>query len=130
MVKKSKIALDTNIVTAVLKNETEVVEKLKEYAPCLPVSVCGEFLFGCKNSGKVARNVAAFKALAKDCEILTINEKVADEYSDIRKALKDKGKPIPENDVWIAATCRAYQVPLATRDKHFEEVEGLDLLKM
>lgn len=130
MVKKPKVALDTNIVTEVLKNDPEVVEKLKNYSPCLPISVCGEFLFGCKNSGKIAKNVADFKAFAQDCEILTINEKVADEYSDLRKALKDKGRPIPENDVWIAATCMAYQVPLATRDKHFDEVEGLDRLEM
>ena len=45
----------------------------------------------------------------------------------VRKELKDKGTPIPENDIWIAATCMIYEIPLATNDKHFNNIIGLTL---
>lgn len=45
------------------------------------------------------------------------------------KTLKDKGTPISENDIWIAATCIVYEIPLATNDKHFSNIEGLILIK-
>lgn len=40
-------------------------------------------------------------------------------------SLKRKGKPIPENDVWIAACALQHDLILVTRDGHFEYVEGL-----
>lgn len=46
-------------------------------------------------------------------------------YAQIRMQLKQKGKPIPENDLWIAALCVEHGIPLATEDTHFSEVDGL-----
>ncbi|NTW31459.1 MAG: type II toxin-antitoxin system VapC family toxin [Bacteroidetes bacterium] len=43
--------------------------------------------------------------------------------------MKDKGNPIPENDIWIAATCIVYEISLATNDKHFNNIEGLKLIE-
>ena len=37
------------------------------------------------------------------------------------------GKPIPENDVWIAALAKEYNLPIASRDKHFEYVSELGI---
>jgi len=64
------------------------------------------------------------------CQVLNINELVAEEYAEIRKVLKDKGRPLPENDIWIAATCLVNDVLLATHDRHFEEIDGLKLVKL
>ncbi|WP_184176108.1 hypothetical protein [Rhabdobacter roseus] len=50
---------------------------------------------------------------------------MAAEYSDIKKYLKDIGSPIPENDIWIAAICRIYDVGLFTRDGHFSKIPAL-----
>jgi tRNA(fMet)-specific endonuclease VapC len=41
--------------------------------------------------------------------------------------LRKKGKPIPENDIWIAAIARRYQLTIVTRDKHFKEIESISL---
>jgi predicted nucleic acid-binding protein len=48
-------------------------------------------------------------------------------YARVRLALKKKGRPIPENDMWIAALCVEHALPFATYDEHFDEVEGLTL---
>jgi tRNA(fMet)-specific endonuclease VapC len=53
---------------------------------------------------------------------------VADTYARIRLQLKKRGKPIPENDIWIAATCIVNTIPLYTLDKHFKEVSDLILV--
>jgi tRNA(fMet)-specific endonuclease VapC len=40
--------------------------------------------------------------------------------------LKEKGKPLPENDIWIAALAMQHNLTLITRDTHFDHVNGLD----
>jgi tRNA(fMet)-specific endonuclease VapC len=39
--------------------------------------------------------------------------------------LKRAGTPIPTNDLWIAALCRQHDLPLLSRDRHFDRVPGL-----
>jgi tRNA(fMet)-specific endonuclease VapC len=53
----------------------------------------------------------------------------AEVYARIRIALKQKGKPIPENDLWIAALCIERGSPLATSDEHFAAIDELTIVK-
>ena len=46
-------------------------------------------------------------------------------YGQIKDELRLKGRPIPENDVWIAAVARQHGLILASRDDHFRSVDGL-----
>jgi len=131
MVKNEPIALDTNIVIDVLNNKKVIVESLQDYQDIyLPITVCGELLFGAKNSARYEANVQRFRQFIQACFVLNINELVAEEYSEIRKALKNKGRPLPENDIWIAATCLVNDLPLATHDRHFEMIDSLKLVKL
>jgi tRNA(fMet)-specific endonuclease VapC len=57
-----------------------------------------------------------------------VNVKTAEIYARIRLQLKRKGKPIPENDIWIAAICVEHDVPLATSDGHFLEIDALKVV--
>ncbi len=131
MVENDKIALDTNIVIDILNGKDEMINLFQDYQDIyLPVTVCGELLFGAKNSQKRQANELNFQNFINKCKVLIINKLVADEYAEIRKRLKDAGCPIPENDIWIAATCKLNDITLATRDKHFDKIEGLSLLKV
>lgn len=80
------------------------------------------------HSGCPAANLKKFRAFIDTCEVLGVNELIADTYSDIRLELKQKGKPLPENDIWIAATCLVHNVPLLSYDKHFLEIPQLSLI--
>lgn len=40
-----------------------------------------------------------------------------------------KGRPIPDNDIWIAALADQHQLILVSRDQHFNEVDGLQIEK-
>jgi tRNA(fMet)-specific endonuclease VapC len=122
----NKIALDTNVAIEVLNNNKLTIEVLKQFDLIyLPVTVCGEMLYGAKNSSRLQYNLPRYQSLIASCEILNTEDKIADEYSSIKKQLRDAGSPIPENDIWIAAICMFYNIPLFSHDSHFDYVLGL-----
>lgn len=49
----------------------------------------------------------------------------AEFYAAMYGGLRRKGRPIPTNDLWIAAGAFEHGVPLLTRDDHFHHVDGL-----
>jgi tRNA(fMet)-specific endonuclease VapC len=57
--------------------------------------------------------------------VLYIDEETTFSYGAIKTALRKKGKPIPENDIWIAAIVLRHNLTVVTRDKHFKEIDGL-----
>ena len=50
-------------------------------------------------------------------------------YGKVKNGLRKKGRPIPENDIWIAAIAFQHDLTLVSRDEHFKEVENLKLEK-
>ncbi len=121
-----KICLDTNIVIRIFRNDPLVPSFFARYSRCiLPVPVVAELLFAAKNSARSVENLVIYNQFIDSCTILGITRKTADYYSAIRLQLKCNGKPIPENDLWIAAVTLEHDLPLATADSHFGYVEGL-----
>ena len=57
--------------------------------------------------------------------ILSCDAVTAFFYKDVKDKLRRIGKPIPENDIWIAAIALQYDLTLITQDEHFREVPGL-----
>ncbi|MDX2250439.1 MAG: type II toxin-antitoxin system VapC family toxin [Bacteroidia bacterium] len=126
-----KVILDTNVVIGYFSGDTRLEAILANTIHWyLPVPVVGELLFGARNSARASENIALYQQFIADCHLLTLDAEVADVYSQIRIQLKKDGHPIPENDVWIAATARANQLPLVTFDKHFQYVSGLQLVEI
>lgn len=123
-----KICLDTNAVINIFRNAPNVQELLAQYSRCLlPVSVVAELLFAAKNSSRTIENLALYRKFIDSCTVLGISRKTADFYSDIRLQLKRDGRPIPENDIWIAAISVEHNMTLATADRHFEYIVGLQV---
>ena len=124
------VAIDTNIAIAYLKKELQLPAGIRSADFALPVIVASEMLFGAKNSGRPEANLAAYRSFIRDLPPLLLDALAAEHYAEIRLALKQKGCPIPENDMWIAAICRAQDVPLLTFDQHFAEITGLPLVTL
>lgn len=57
------------------------------------------------------------------------DDNTAEIYAKVAAELEANGTPIPENDIWIAAVALELDMPLATRDAHFERIPGLTILK-
>jgi tRNA(fMet)-specific endonuclease VapC len=125
----SRFALDTNIVAAYFNQEKSIQEHLQKITVFVPSIVIGELYFGAYQSQRVAENVKRIKDFVAITTILSCDAEVGDQYGQIRLNLKAKGRPIPENDIWIAATALRYNLKLVTRDEHFKEVDDLGLAK-
>ena len=119
-----KLILDTNALSAFAEGDAALGERLRDYESfAVPVVVLGEYRFGVLQSRKreqhelwLARRVPI---------VLDVDERTATHYAEIRLELKRVGRPIPVNDLWIAALCRQHGYDILSRDKHFDQVAGL-----
>jgi tRNA(fMet)-specific endonuclease VapC len=126
----AEIALDTNQAIAVLNATGDTTAWIQTFTDIyLPVVVIGELRFGALNSGRAAQNLRRIEQLVSRCRVLDATVGTAEVYARIRLHLKQKGKPIPENDLWIATLCVEHDLPLATSDVHFAEVDDLKVVK-
>lgn len=120
--------LDTNIVIGLFANEPAVVQHLEDADEVLiPSIVMGELYYGAHKSSRVKENIAQLDDFASSTVVLGCDTQVARRYGEVKERLRQKGQPIPENDVWIAAIALQHDVTLITRDVHFSEVEGLKI---
>jgi uncharacterized protein (DUF433 family)/predicted nucleic acid-binding protein len=87
--------------------------------------VVGERRYETLNSRGASENLAKVDALVTRCIVLNVTVATAEFYARLRLDLEQKGKPIPENDLWLAAFCVEHQVPLAAPDAHVDAVDGL-----
>lgn len=126
-----EIALDTNCVIDLLNGNINFAEFAAKFSAVhIPATVLGELFFGAENSAKKEENYKKIIAFAADCNVLDVNEATARQYAICRKRLFNNGTPIPENDIWIAATCLLKNIPLATRDAHFNKIEQLSIINI
>lgn len=121
----NSVALDTSVAIDVLADRAESLTSQPITEFLLPVPVVGELRYGVLNSSRVEENLAEIERLVGRCRILDVTVATADVYARLRLDLKQKGKPIPENDLGIAALCVEHQVRLAAVDSHFDAVDGL-----
>lgn len=122
--------LDTNIIIGLFSNDHAIVEKISTSKEIfIPVIVIGELYFGATQSIKKEENKNRIKALIENSNVLNCTSTTGNIYGTIKAALKSKGNPIPENDIWIAAIAKEHNLALATRDKHFDFVAGINLAK-
>ncbi len=119
--------LDTSVVVASLRDDPSVRDRLVPgRGVCISITVLGELLFGARRSSKPEDSRQRVAEFVSRCPVLTHTEQTAERYAMIRAELWAKGKPIPENDIWIAAAAMQYSLTLAARDEHFACIEGLD----
>jgi tRNA(fMet)-specific endonuclease VapC len=71
------------------------------------------------------KNLTRIDELASNTAVLGCDTETARYYGEVKKALRLKGHPIPENDVWIAAVALQHGLALVTRDTHFDEIKNL-----
>jgi tRNA(fMet)-specific endonuclease VapC len=120
--------LDSNIAVAFLNgdpNVRELVDKADEIY--LPAIALGELYYGAFNSSRKPENLEKIDGFKDEVYLLDCDEYTAKIYGQVKKGLKDKGTPIPENDIWISAIAIQYGLTVVTRDSHFDYVDGLNI---
>ena len=118
--------LDTNALSAVADNQPAAVRIFSQAASIeLPVIVLGEYRFGIAYSRRRKEYEKWLGELIAATGVLPVDHETSVHYAQIRAELKKAGRPIPTNDLWIAALSRQHRLPLMTQDRHFDAIRDL-----
>ncbi len=127
----ANLALDTNAYTELARGNVSLASYVKKSIRVgVPIIVVGEIQFGALNGEKVSSNLSLLrKFLATPrVEILGIDQTTTRLFGEIATELRRIGKPIQQNDIWIAAICKQHEFTLATNDKGFNAILGLEVI--
>lgn len=121
-----KHLLDTSIIIELFAGDEEVVNQLEGaeniFIPCIAV---GELHYGARKSKRFKENLEKIEQLGSTSVVLSCDGETGYWYGIVKDKLRRIGHPIPENDIWIAALGLQHGLSVATRDKHFQQVDGL-----
>jgi tRNA(fMet)-specific endonuclease VapC len=120
------VILDTNGLSALADGDATLEPILRQATGiALPAIVLGEYRYGIRQSRNRVRYERWLAEAMAEYQVLSVDEGTAGHYAEVREELKSKGRPIPANDLWIAALVRQHGLPLLSRDQHFDFVSGL-----
>ena len=118
--------LDTNALSAFADGDPALgvlIEGASSLA--IPAVVLGEYHYGVRCSRHRTKYQAWLDQTLRSHRILSTDEQTAHFYAEIRLALRQVGRPIPANDLWIAALARQHRMPILSRDGHFDRVTSV-----
>ncbi len=120
--------LDTETWIAFLRGDEAVTKKVDQTERLLlPFAVLGELLLGVERSRRPEVQRQRVEAIVAACEFVPPTPPVCRRYARIKSLLMSKGRPIPENDIWIAACALESGAPLVSGDLHFKEIDDLQI---
>ena len=122
--------LDANVVIDLLKGKENVAFEIdKSKAVYIPVFALGELYLGAENSNRIQYHLDQINAFLTIANVLNTSDNTALIYGKMKSDLKRKGTPIPENDIWIAVLAKEHDLPIVTRDKHFNNLTDIKLVE-
>jgi predicted nucleic acid-binding protein len=119
------VLLDTPAYSALCRGHQAILDVVRGSETIAVSAVAlGELHSGFRAGNRCAENTAQLaQFLSKpSVRVLNITEETALRYAEIDVYLRKKGRPIPRNDVWIAAVALEHGLQLLTLDVHFREI--------
>lgn len=125
-----RLALDTSAYRALQEGDRRLAgEVSRAEAVGLPIVVIGELRFGFLNGSRLHENSATLERFLATprVRVLDVGDRTTWLFGEIATLLRRAGAPIQQDDMWIAALCKEHGFALATRDRGFRYVVGLDV---
>lgn len=123
--------LDTNIIIRIINGDEKVAVLLDSIAVdevYIPTIVYGELMYGAERLKRTDKNKYLFEEFCLNYKLVCNDKLIAETYGKVKNNLKNKGINIPKNDIWIAATAINRNFELISGDKHFANIENLNLI--
>ncbi len=126
------VVLDTNILIDFIANPDRF--KRSQIASfermLIPSVVLGEIKAGIFDNRRGEEATLRLNQLlaCSSVSMIPVAERTAEMYAKVYQELRAKGTPIPQNDMWIAASALEHGADLATRDEHFRFVPMLTVI--
>ena len=120
-----RLCLDTSAYSNFRRGEPRVVEHLDRAEWIgVPSVVVGELWAGFLLGARFEENRGELVEFLDHpvVEVLSIDEDVARIYGDVVVDLRNRGRPLPTNDIWVAATAVRAGASVLTFDTHFREI--------
>ena len=126
-----RVLLDTNACSALFRGHHGLTDRVRHADQVLiSAIVAGERLFGFRHGSHYEANARIFERFLANPYVafLPVTLVAADRYARISTSLRRKGRPLPDNDIWIAAHAMESGADLLSFDQHFAHVDGLALV--
>ncbi len=120
-----KVLLDTSAYSALQRGDRRILTVMQRSTTvAVPVVALGELHSGFRAGTRRTENEELLtRFLGKSSvRIVNVTEETALRYAEVDVYLRKKGRPIPRNDVWIAALAIEHGMHLLTLDVHFQEI--------
>jgi len=127
----SRYCLDTVAYSHFRRGEGRITDLLDRAVWIgVPVVVLGELFAGFQGGSNRNKNLAELDEFLSTpiVEALPVDREVAEIFGELFADLRRQGRPIPTNDIWIAATCARAGAMLVTWDAHFRSIARVSSL--
>ncbi|MCY4574222.1 MAG: type II toxin-antitoxin system VapC family toxin [Gemmatimonadetes bacterium] len=128
-----RVLLDSNAYVQLMRGRERVSRIVRDAEEILlSAVVLGELLYGFRHGSRYERNARLMRAFLDNpyVTVVPVGETTADRYSRIAASLRAKGRPIPTNDIWIAAHAMETGADLVSADPHFRHVNGIAWVRL
>ena len=114
------VLLDTTVVVAHFRSDPGLTARLRATpATYVPWIVLGELQYGALLAQRRQAQLALVREFLQTAILLLPDQMTCELYGQVKAELAGVGGMIPDNDIWIAAMARQFDLPLVTRDQHF-----------
>ena len=121
----SRYCLDTSAYSRFKAGDTRIAD-LVDAADWVgvPVTVLGELRVGFLLGGRAERNAAELREFLAHplVEVVETDADTARIFAEIVVDLRRAGRPVPTNDIWIAASAARTAATVLTSDAHFRNI--------
>lgn len=118
--------LDTNAISAMAEQDENIAKVLvPPHQQYIPVPVLAEYRSALIASRYRKKLEAWLDQLENSRLVLTLDAMTAHHYAFLKNELKNIGRMIPINDVWIASLALQHHLPILSEDRHFDCISGI-----
>ena len=118
--------MDTSAYSAFMRGHGGVVDAVRHAEEIVfTPTVLGELKSGFLLGSQTARNEKELAQFLESSRVRTVvmDEETAARYAVIFADLKKAGRPVPSNDLWIAASAMQHGLPILSLDSHFLRIK-------
>ena len=123
-----RIAIDSNRYTDFCRGDERAIEVVRSAEEIvLPLIVLAELRAGFAHGSRRPDNERVLTRFlnSRRVKVISPDEQTTHFYADVYAGLRKKGRPIPTNDLWIAAIALQHDLVLFDRDADFDHVPNL-----
>ena len=126
-----KVCIDSNAYIDLTRGNTTVRDFLSQCDEIIvPAAVIAELAHGFRKARNPREQLLALERFLERPGIVfrAADQAIAMRWGFLADLIRRKGRPIPVNDIWIAATAFETGSVLLSYDHHFDVIEGLPRL--